>query len=132
MCANSGLSEPGKLETSISLVRNPPDGSLSFSGRHSADALPRFHIPHRRLAEEAAILAVELAGALIAYFKGRARRVQPFGDHPSARRVQPQPLLILQRTHRGQRAKVMVQGRDAHLRDRRKFFDAQRLGVVRS
>jgi hypothetical protein len=39
--------------------------------------------------------------------------------------VQAQPLLVLQRAHRGQRAEMMVEGGDAHLCHGGQFFDAQ-------
>ena len=45
-----------------------------------------FDIPHRRLTEEALVLAVELTRALIADFERRARGIEPFSEHSFSRR----------------------------------------------
>ena len=82
------------------------------------------------LAEEAAVFAIELAGTFVSDFEGRTGGVETIDEHASARCLQAQLLLILQRTHGGQRAEMMVQRGHAHSRDFREIFHSQRLGVV--
>ncbi len=89
------------------------------------------NIPPWWLAEEAAIFAVELAGALVSHLERRTGRVQTIHQHPFSRCMQPKLLLILQRTHGGQRPKMMVQRRDTHARDSCELLHPQRLRVVR-
>ena len=89
------------------------------------------NVPHRRLAEEAAVFAIELAGAFVSDLKGGTGGVQAIDQHAPARRLQPKLLLILKRTHGGQRAEMVVQRGYAHARDLREIFHAQRLRVVR-
>jgi len=50
--------------------------------------------------------------------------------HQPARLVQTQPLLILQRTHRRELAKVMMERGRAHLHPRRQVFHAQHCVVI--
>ena len=99
--------------------------------RRSAWRAKSPNIPHRRLAEETAVFAVELAGAFVSHLKSRAGGVQTIHEHASPRRLQPKLLLILKRTHGGQRPEMMVQRGHAHARDFREIFHPQRLRVVR-
>ena len=69
----------------------------------------RSDVPHRGLAEEAAIFAIELCRAFVADLKGRAGRIETIVQHQAPRRLKPQLFLILQRTHRGQHPEMMVQ-----------------------
>ena len=73
--------------------------------------------PHGWLAEEAAVFAIELAGAFVSDLKGRTGGVQTIDEHASPRCLQPKLLLILKRTHGGQRPEMMVQRGQAHTRD---------------
>src|SRR5271168_182168 len=84
------------------------------------------NVPHRRVAEETAVFAIELAGAFVSDLKGRAGGVQTVEEHASARGLQSKPLLILQRTHGGERAEMMVQRGEAHARGLREILHAQR------
>src|SRR5689334_2651787 len=56
-------------------------------------------VGRRRRAEEAAVLARELAGALVAHAVARRGGVQRLADEELARVLQPQLLLELQRAH---------------------------------
>jgi len=76
------------------------------------------NIPHRWLAEEAAVFAIELAGTFVSDLKGHTCG----GDACSLmvwtpRCLQPKLLLILKRTHGGQRLEIVVQRGHAHARD---------------
>jgi hypothetical protein len=75
------------------------------------------NIPHWWLAEETAIFAIELAGALVPDLKCRTGGVQTIYEHAFPRCMQPKLLLILKRTHGGQRPEMVVQCGDAHARD---------------
>src|ERR1017187_222067 len=75
------------------------------------------NIPHRWLAEEAAVFAVELAGAFVSDLKGRTCGVQTIHEHAAPRCLQPKLFLILKRTHGGQHPEMMVQRGHAHARD---------------
>ena len=64
-------------------------------------------IPHGWLAEEAAVFAIELAGAFVSDLKGRTGGVQTIDEHASPCRLQPKLLLILERTHGGERPEMI-------------------------
>src|SRR5271163_934783 len=81
------------------------------------------NIPHRRLAEEAAIFAIELAGALVADLKSRTRGVETIDEHACPRCLQPQLLLILKRAHGGERPKMVVKRGQAHPCDLCEIFN---------
>src|ERR1039458_4185567 len=89
------------------------------------------NIPHRRLAEETAVFAVELAGAFVSDLEGRSGGVQTIHEHASARCLQPKLFLILKRTHGGQHPEMMVQRGYAHARDFREVIHAERLRIIR-
>src|ERR1019366_8538803 len=101
-----------------------------LNGR-SAWRAKSLNIPHRRLAEETAVFAVELAGAFVSDLKSRACCVQTIHEHASPRCLQPKLFLILKRTHRRQQPEVMVQRGNAHARRFRELFHPERLGIVR-
>src|SRR5208283_69686 len=67
------------------------------------------NIPHGRLAEEAAVFAIELAGALVSDLERRTGGVQTIHEHAFPRCMQPKLLLILKRTHGGQHPEMVVQ-----------------------
>ena len=102
------------------------EASLSGGGGVTAG----FYLADGGLAEKAAVFAVELAGAFVADFEGCAGGVEAVVDHALAGYVKAQLLLILQRAHGGERAEVMVEGGDAHLRHDGQVFDTERLVVV--
>jgi hypothetical protein len=70
------------------------------------------------------------AGTLISDFKGRSCGV-PTIEHPCPCSLQPKLLLILKRTHGGQRLEMVVQSGDAHGRDLCEIFHPWRRRVVR-
>jgi hypothetical protein len=123
---------------------NPQSAPSHFLATRSASALRiagRLHgqsdwraespnIPHRWLAEEATVFAIELAGAFVPNQKGRTGGVQTIDKHASPRCLQPNLLLILKRAHGGQRPEMMVQRGQAHARDLCQVFHPQRLRVV--
>jgi len=82
----------------------------------SAWRAQRPNIPHRCLAEETAVFAVELAGTFVSDLKGRACGVQTIHEHAFPRCLQPKLFLILKRTHGGQRSEMVVQRGYAHAR----------------
>ncbi len=102
----------------------------SFWQRSGARDAAGFDVAHGGPAEEAAVLAIELAGAFIADFKGGAGGIQSFIEHPLPGYVQAKLLLILKRAHCGQRTELMMQSRYAHARHGGEFLNAQRLSVV--
>src|SRR6266403_1470986 len=69
-----------------------------------------FDIPHRRLTEEALVLPVELARALIAHFERRPGGIDPFNEHSFSCGNQSKLFLVLKWAHRRQRAEVMRKG----------------------
>ena len=84
------------------------------------------------LAEEAAVFAIELAGTFVADFEGGAGGVEAVHEHALARCLQPELLLVLERTHGGERAEMMVEGGYAHTRNFCKILDTKRLGEIRT
>ncbi len=67
-------------------------------------------VAQRRLVKKTAVLAVELGGAFIADPKRRGRCIEMLREHQPPRFVQTQPFLELQRTHRRQPPKVVMEG----------------------
>ena len=90
--------------------------------RRSAWRAKSPNIPHRRLAEETAVFAVELAGAFVSDLEGRTCCVQTIHAHAAPHCLQPKPFLIMKRTHGGQHPEMMVQRGYAHARDFREIF----------
>jgi hypothetical protein len=75
------------------------------------------NIPHGRLAEEAAVFAIELASALVSDLECSTGGVQTIHEHAFPRCMQPKLFLILKRTHGGQHPEMVVQRGHAHPRD---------------
>lgn len=103
--------------------------SLCVRGFGEAGA-QRLDIAHGGLAEKAAVLTTELAGAFITNFKGGAGRIESLMEHALPSDVQAQVLLILERAHGGECAEVMMERGDAHTGNLCEFFDSERFGVV--
>src|ERR1039457_5707179 len=89
------------------------------------------NIPHRRLAEETAVFAVELAGAFVSDLKSRTCCVQTIQEHPSPRCLQPKLFLILKRTHRRQKPDMTVWRENPHPRLFCEIFHPERFRIVR-
>jgi hypothetical protein len=60
------------------------------------------------LAEEAAVFAVELAGAFVADFKGGGGGVEAVEQHAGAGDLEADLLLVLQGAHGGEGSKMVV------------------------
>jgi hypothetical protein len=117
----------------VVFVGNRSDSALVMAERfqwRSAGRAKSPNIPHGRLAEEAAIFPIELAGTLVSNLKCRARGVQTTDEHAFACCLQAELLLILEWTHGGEGAEMVVQRGEAHARDLREIFHAQRFRVV--
>jgi hypothetical protein len=69
------------------------------------------------LAEETAVFAVELNGALVSDLKGRSGDVDPVDEHTRPRSLQSELFLILKRTQGGEHLKMKVQRGDAYSSD---------------
>ncbi len=67
---------PGALR--LADIRTESSARLLVADHFGAGEPTHFDIPHRRLTEEALVLAVELTRALIADFERRARGIDPF------------------------------------------------------
>src|SRR5438128_6556117 len=83
-----------KLSGSDSVLPNG-DRVQRRSARRTKDP----NIPHRWLAEETTVLAIELACTFVSDLKGRTCGVQTVDEHASPRCLQAKLLLILKRTH---------------------------------
>ena len=75
------------------------------------------YIAHRWLPEEAAVFTIELTGTFVSDLKGRTGGIQAIYEHTFPRCMQPKLLLILKRTHGGQRPEMVVQCGEAHACD---------------
>jgi hypothetical protein len=94
-------------------------------------AVPKgLDIANGRLAKETAVLAAELADALVPNFVGRTGSIKPVHEHSLPCGLQTKLLLILERAHRSQRSELMVKRRHSHARNRRKLLHVQRFGKV--
>ena len=105
-------------------------GLSSFAGCSGTGEPARFCVPHRRLAEEPAVLPIELACTFIADLEGGACGIQAVIEHALSGYMQTKLLLVLKGAHRGERTKLMVQRRYTHPRHGREFLNAQGPGVV--
>jgi len=76
------------------------------------------------LAKQAAVFTVELIRAFISNLKGYSGRVHIIGEHPRSGRLQANLLLALKRTHRRERAEMVVKSRDSHARNMCRLFNA--------
>ena len=89
-----------------------------------------FEVADGGLAEEAAVFAVELAGAFVADFKGCAGGVEACGEDAEAGGVKAEAFLVLKGAHGGEGAEVVVEGGNAHLGEGGEVFDAEGFVVV--
>jgi hypothetical protein len=89
-----------------------------------------FHVAHRRCAEEPLVLAGEVRGVAVPHVVAGACGVEALAEHQTAGFLEPQLLLELQRAHRGEHPKVVVEVRDAHPELARDVLDSQRLVEV--
>ena len=89
-------------------------------------------VAHGRLAEKAAVFAIELRGAFVADFECGTGGIETILEHQAPRGLKAELFLILKRTHCGQHAEMMMQRRYAHAGDLREFLHVQWLSVVRA
>ena len=73
----------------------------------------------RRLTIEAAVLPTELRGTQVADALTGVRRVQALKQHQPARLMEPENLLILQRTHGRHGFEALMKGGRSHVDGRR-------------
>jgi Aldo/keto reductase family len=102
----------GQLEILSYLLPARSDSALLITDQFQGQSAWRAkgpNIPHRWLAEEAAIFAIELGSALVSDLKRRTGGVQTIYEHAFPRCMQPKLLLILKRTHGRQRPEMVVQ-----------------------
>src|SRR5580704_6679174 len=66
------------------------------------------NIPHRRLAEEAAVFAIELCWTFVSHLESSTGRIQTVVQHQVSGRLQAQLLLILKWAHRGQHSEMVM------------------------
>src|SRR6266487_830660 len=105
------------------------------SSLSSASAILRrfpqpLHVAHRRDAEEAFVLPIEVGGVMVPHAIGGTCRVEVLAQHQTAGLLQPQPLLELQGAHRRDGLEVVVEPRDAHSQLSRDILDAKWLVEV--
>ena len=84
----------------------------------------------RRGAEQATIFPAKLRRAIIPHIKTDGGDVMGVCHEAGASLLEADLLLILDRAHRGYRAKMAVKGRNAHRRELRQFLDAQHLRIM--
>src|SRR5262245_59633471 len=72
------------------------------------------HVVHRRRAEKPLVLATEVRGVAVPYAVSSTCGIETLAEHEPARFLEPQLLLKLDGTHRGDRSKVVVEARNAH------------------
>ncbi len=90
----------------------------------------RLDVADGGLAEEAAVLAAELADAFVADFVSGAGGVESIHEHALSRGLQAKLLLILERAHGGECAELMMEGGDSHARNRGELLHVERAGEV--
>ena len=88
---------------------------MSGAKRRRAGESACLDVPHRWLAEEAFVLAIELTRALVPDVESGTRGIKPFYEHAFSCDLQSKLLLVLKWAHRRQGAKVMAPRR--HARD---------------
>src|SRR5258705_8886277 len=108
----------------------PSNSALSGSDRHDFAVSHGPDIANWGLAKESPVLAIELARAFVADLERCACRVQFTREHALPRGMQAKLLLKLQRTHRRQGAKMVVQRRSTHACNRGQLLYTQRFLVV--
>ena len=89
-------------------------------------------IAGRRASEETRVLATELRRAQIADAVARITRVHLLEQHQSSCFMQPEDLLVLERTQRGHGLEALVKRRGAHVDGGRHFIDRDRLRKMRA
>src|SRR5918998_1981823 len=99
------------LEHTVS-SRREGDSDLR-APREAGRQLELLDVPSRRIAEQPAILATELRRTLVPDLIRCARRVHRPCQHQPPSFLEPELLLVLQRTHRGYRLEVRVERRRA-------------------
>ena len=92
----------------------PKPSASSGSDRHGFAVLQGLDIANWGLAKESPVLTIELARAFVADLERRSCRIQFTREHALPRSVQAKLLLKLQRTHRSNGAKMVVQRRSTH------------------
>ncbi len=85
---------------------------------------------HRRRAKQPLVLAREVRGVAVPHAVPGAGRIEPLAKHEPPGFLEPQLLLELQRAHRRNGLKVLVEDREAHPQFTREILNAQRLGEV--
>src|SRR5690242_6304129 len=83
-----------------------PSGGAHIRG---SPFLESFDITHRGLAEEAAVFAIELRGALVADLESRTGRIETLIQHQVPRGLEPKLFLILKGAHGRQHPEMMVE-----------------------
>jgi hypothetical protein len=102
------------LRSLISLTINPSQTARRLIGAFGCVLAEGFDVFERRQAEQAAVFAVELRGAVVADFERGAGGVHLSADEQAARFLQAKLLLVLERAHRRDGFEFMMQRRDAH------------------
>jgi len=75
---------------------------MSLCKRRWTHAAAGLDVAYGWLAEEAAVLAVELAGTFVADLEGGAGGIEAFIQHALPGYMKPELLLVLQRAHGGE------------------------------
>jgi len=88
------------------------------------------YVPFWSYAEETAVLTNELRWAFVTDFESGPRSIQVLVQHQALCLIQPYPFLVLQRTHSGQIAKILMTRWRPHLDASGEFFDTTRQGIV--
>jgi hypothetical protein len=123
----------GCTEQARTTALGRPDNSvLSGSDRYGFAVSRGLDIANGWLAKEAPVLAIELACAFVADLERCTCRIHVIREHVLSRRTQAKLLLKLKRTHRSKGAKMVMQRRSAHARERRQLFHTKRFLVVRT
>src|SRR6476646_8348836 len=89
-------------------------------------------ISRRGASKETGVLPTELRGAQVADAMARLVRVHFLEQHESARLVQSEDFLVLERTQRGHGFEALVEGRRAHMDGSRHLLDRDRLRKMRA
>ena len=86
-------------------------GTLPITGRLQGQTGGRaesLNIPLGRLAEEAVVFAIEVAGAFVSNLKSRSCGINIIHEHALSCGMQPELLLILKRAHSGELPEMPV------------------------
>ena len=77
---------PRRFRSSLATIWTERSAGSLIADHCGAGQSSHFDVPHRRLTEEALVLAIELTRTLIADFERRARGIDPFSEHSLSRR----------------------------------------------